>query len=330
MASLIKPRRHGWAWCSPVHCCKRSTVSPPVHSKCMRCFRSPIHLSPWSRGQALQCCRQLIVILIFAFVLVILILWIGMEVEQSHVRKEPGTVSFYDSPHVCALENVPGSVVWGMRRNATLVPAQSISSSSLRMTSVTFPNISMAENSNIVNTNSSSSTNSSTNDVIIMHCGDCGQCSNPHDILIYDNTKTTLFDSTLNCAKRGAFGGARAASDCMQKFVGFTSGCNKCWVDNIVCDLKKCIFSCFFHAIFSSGVATDGISQPLNRCTNCDEVRCGPAFLTCAGANRRQCGILTDLERNASVEVCQKVTPPQWWQNAELQVLWKRQQEQRQ
>jgi hypothetical protein len=59
----------------------------------------------------------------------------------------------------------------------------------------------------------------------------------------------------------------------------------------------------------------------LNRCTYCDEKRCGPEFVTCAGANRRRSGILSDIERDQSNEVC-SVVENNWWKNNELQETW--------
>jgi hypothetical protein len=50
----------------------------------------------------------------------------------------------------------------------------------------------------------------------------------------------------------------------------------------------------------------------LNACLKCDEKMCGPAFITCAGANRRRSGIISDIERDVesdstSVEICEFV-----------------------
>ena len=47
-------------------------------------------------------------------------------------------------------------------------------------------------------------------------------------------------------------------------------------------------------------------SSQLTKCLECDEKRCGPAFIRCAGANRRRSGIQSDIERNYS-HVCKKV-----------------------
>ena len=44
----------------------------------------------------------------------------------------------------------------------------------------------------------------------------------------------------------------------------------------------------------------------LSPCLACDEHFCGPEFLTCAGANRRRVGIVSDLQRHEEVELCDK------------------------
>jgi hypothetical protein len=67
-----------------------------------------------------------------------------------------------------------------------------------------------------------------------------------------------------------------------------------------------------------------GASKKLNRCTNCDEKRCGPAFVKCAGANRRRSGIVSDIDRDLDQEVCQSVDK-EWWTDENLQLFWKEQ-----
>lgn len=307
-------------WVLSWRSCKRSAVAP-VHAHCTRCrcCGSPstlCFLAPRTR----LFWRYIAQYMILAFVFVILILWIGMSIEQNYVQNGINTLQFYTIPQVCVLENVPVQDLGATTSAWYDVP----SSTNLIMTPRTLINDSVA----LLGANNQGDDRVNENNDVIMHCGDCGQCSNPHDIAIYDATKTTLFDTTLNCGKRSIFSGRKAAYNCMMKKVGFTPGCNQCWVENIFCDMKKCIFSCFFHAVFRSGIENNGVVQALNRCTNCDEVRCGPAFIKCAGANRRRCAILTDIERNITTEVCDKVTPPDWWKNIALQRLWSQQQQQ--
>ena len=226
-----------------------------------------------------------------------------MEIEQYQIRRLPGTLSFYETEEVCALENVSFHQLraqYELSRKPSHLVAQTL----------------------FVKNESDSATAASS---IIMHCGACGHCSNPHDIKIYADTKDTLFDCTLACGKHAIFG-PRAVSRCMSERFGFTSGCNDCWVENIMCDFRLCIFSCAFEAIFESGLQTKGKVHTLNKCTNCDEIRCGPQFIKCAGANRRRCSILTDLKRNDSIELCHAVHPPNWYSNDALRQLWESQQ----
>ena len=177
---------------------------------------------------------------------------------------------------------------------------------------------------------SSSSTTSTIGTSIVAHCGDCGACSNPHDIQIYDQTKDTLFESSFVCSKRGLFGGRRVARRCLRERVGFTDECNECWVENIMCDVRDCLFTCMWHALFSEVNSNTDPSnldhqQTLNRCTECDEKRCGPAFVKCAGANRRRSGILSEFERDVENEFCTAVDTG-WWNDKTLQSYWSRSQ----
>ena len=51
----------------------------------------------------------------------------------------------------------------------------------------------------------------------------------------------------------------------------------------------------------NKGTAAGG----LNNCLLCDERICGPAYLACAGANRRTSGLVSDIGRK-SVQNCNK------------------------
>jgi len=68
----------------------------------------------------------------------------------------------------------------------------------------------------------------------VAHCGDCGSCSNPQDVAIYADTSDTLYKSSLQCGRTAVFGGAEAASRCLEDDVGFTEPCSDCWVENIM------------------------------------------------------------------------------------------------
>ena len=47
----------------------------------------------------------------------------------------------------------------------------------------------------------------------------------------------------------------------------------------------------------------DASTGELSSCLKCDEALCGPAFMSCAGANRRRTCITSDIAR-VSAEVC--------------------------
>jgi hypothetical protein len=233
---------------------------------------------------------------LLTFVVLILILWIGSEFEERHVNKARDTIYLYEAPDVCGL--VGGKNL----TNAT-------STSDIVLSLTTFPNASAAN---------------ATENTLVAHCGTCGSCSNPNDVNIYDETKDTLFKDTVHCAKRALIWGRKTATSCMKETVQFTSDCTDCWVENIMCDLRYCVFVCLWHSIFFE-VESGGPSKKLNRCTNCDEKRCGPKFVQCAGANRRRSGIISDIDRDLDEEVCTEVEK-EWWTDEYLQDFWKQQQ----
>jgi len=139
----------------------------------------------------------------------------------------------------------------------------------------------------------------------VRHCGACGQCSNDHDVQIYYDTLKTLTDTTTTCAFKAVMQGEGAVTRCMEDRVNLTEGCTRCWVENVMCDLDKCVFSCMLYRMGLGG-SKNADGGELNRCLECDEKRCGPPFIRCAGANRRRSGIYSDIERNFS-HVCKVV-----------------------
>lgn len=226
--------------------------------------------------------------LVLVCFIAIVLVWLGAEYENYYIQRTGSTIQFYTSENVCALvETRSGSVK-----------------------TQTFDSVSMARNA--------------TETITVAHCGDCGACSNPHDIQIYDKTKYSLLGTSYKCAQLGLRAGRESATNCMKEEVGLSSDCEKCWVDNIMCDLRLCIFTCMWQGMFHN-INNGKKGQTLNRCTLCDERRCGPQFLRCAGANRRRSGILSDIKRDLDKEVCHKVQPD-WWNDADLQEQWFRQQ----
>jgi hypothetical protein len=73
-----------------------------------------------------------------------------------------------------------------------------------------------------------------------------------------------------------------------------------------MCDLKHCAFTCIKSLLL--GQKNNEGGSKLSSCLLCDERMCGPAFIECAGANRRRCGIVSDIARNESGEVCSRVS----------------------
>ncbi len=135
----------------------------------------------------------------------------------------------------------------------------------------------------------------------IVHCGECGHCSTNNDIDIMYETKDSLTKTATHCAVRGLLFGDRATENCLEDNVGFTPSCSSCWSDNIHCTRVKCRFTCLKSVLLREPNNYDG---KLNSCLECDEKLCGPAFLKCAGANRRRLGIVSDIERDSIKEQC--------------------------
>ena len=136
----------------------------------------------------------------------------------------------------------------------------------------------------------------------IMHCGPCGYCSTTEDVDVYWKTKDNLTKTTRFCAIFGIFS-KKLSKMCLDKLVKFTPDCSTCWIDNIMCDTKKCMWTCIWSLIKGEPyVDKDG---KLNKCLQCDEDNCGPAFKKCAGANRRRSCIASDILRDKDL-ICKK------------------------
>lgn len=139
----------------------------------------------------------------------------------------------------------------------------------------------------------------------VLHCGTCGACSNDHDIGVYRRTRDTLTETTTRCALKSLLGGRRAVTECMERNVGLTPECTRCWVDNIFCTKRHCKWSCLLYRLGIGGRGSEAGGR-LGPCLDCDEKMCGPAFISCAGANRRRSGIVSDIDRS-DAQVCKRV-----------------------
>ena len=139
----------------------------------------------------------------------------------------------------------------------------------------------------------------------IAHCGSCGNCSTNTDIKIMKSTKDTLTRTVTICALYSLILGQKATENCLQEQIGFTPACSSCWSDNVRCTRNNCLFTCLKSKILREPHNRDGIN--LNSCLECDEKLCGPAFIQCAGANRRRLGIESDIKRDTTQEQCHLV-----------------------
>ena len=215
------------------------------------------------------------------FLICTITVFVGAAVEGENVADAASTIDYYSMDTVCA---------------------KAASSSSTNPISFsTFSNASSAHKDNSK----------------VAHCGDCGECSNFPDINIYNITKNTLTKTTTNCATKAFMGGRETVTRCMDENVGLSPGCNKCWVDNVMCDMNQCVFTCIKSLILGGGKQQGGNNKgggKLNDCLLCDEKLCGPAFIECSGANRRRSGIVSDIGRDEASEVCNLVDSG-WWRN---------------
>lgn len=158
--------------------------------------------------------------------------------------------------------------------------------------------------------------NGGENGVEIVHCGQCGRCSNMNDMTIMAKTTRTLTDTARGCSLRAFLGSVfvlrgigvyrSICQSCMESKVGLTPPCLDCWLDNFVCGFQKCVFTCM-KSEYIDWDPKNHADGRINRCYECDERLCGPAFINCSGTNRRRQGIHSDLSRDDDKELCQSV-----------------------
>lgn len=229
--------------------------------------------SRWCRykHRSLAACKCALIIVTFLLAIVtVSVILVGANDEQPRViSRAPTTFSFYNSTQVCAVNRLGGNITSGMPR------------------SFESPKAAHADGFEVA------------------HCGECGECSNWNDMKILSDTKTTLTRRSRVCAAKGFLGGKGAVTDCIKEHVDFTEPCRDCWVDDIQCTFSYCMFTCL-KSIYILGESNDHHGS-LNSCLECDERMCGPAFIECAGVNRRRLGILTDIHRDDENEQCHDV-----------------------
>eukprot|EP00325_Prymnesiales_sp_UTEX-LB-985_P028280 CAMPEP_0174740056 /NCGR_PEP_ID=MMETSP1094-20130205/72631_1 /TAXON_ID=156173 /ORGANISM="Chrysochromulina brevifilum, Strain UTEX LB 985" /LENGTH=73 /DNA_ID=CAMNT_0015943691 /DNA_START=144 /DNA_END=365 /DNA_ORIENTATION=+ len=62
-----------------------------------------------------------------------------------------------------------------------------------------------------------------------------------------------MTSETTGCGVKAVFDGRAAATACMLRKFNMTPACNECWMDNIMCDLKNCVFTCLLYRMGWSG-----------------------------------------------------------------------------
>jgi len=132
------------------------------------------------------------------------------------------------------------------------------------------------------------------NDTYPLHGGTCGACSNNVDLDVYRQTRQTMSLLAYKCMVKYLYDSEQAAHECFQ-VTGLTNGCSRCWIDNMKCTASSCLLKCIWHNVINNLPWT--ANTTLNPCIQCDEELCGPAFVQCAGANRRRAGIVSDITR---------------------------------
>lgn len=147
----------------------------------------------------------------------------------------------------------------------------------------------------------------------IINCGHCGKCSNQSDIQIYNETRDTLTGLTTECTKGGLYRGRdmNYVKKCLEEASGLSGSCVDCWVINVNCNWEFCFRTCIKHKVapfrWLPSLYHRAHESPIDPCLECDERMCGPLFIECAGANRRRVGVVSDIQRNADLEICSKV-----------------------
>mmetsp|Transcript_24344 Transcript_24344/g.60373 ORF Transcript_24344/g.60373 Transcript_24344/m.60373 type:complete len:321 (+) Transcript_24344:17-979(+) len=158
--------------------------------------------------------------------------------------------------------------------------------------------------------------------LITLHCGRCGACSALPDIQVLYSTRHDITTHMTACARAFALSNmwpfghqqqtlADLRSCLVSHGITFSTdgrgwedpdgkpSCMDCWTDNILNDKVVCTEHCLSKFI-----------NPLNNrpyeedsCLQCDEYSSGPAFIKCAGANRRSSGIVSDIDRGPG-QIC--------------------------
>jgi hypothetical protein len=283
---------------------------------------STLNQEMWKEATRKQRSCHVLKVAISLLILGLLIMFGGSEVEKYFMRQAADTLWAYDTQRVCGyqvLETVDesgggggdgGDLPSAMPKTLKTDLAKAIEQTKEKMREVFLLGQHVAQKDkhwqDVFQTYDSAAQAKQTG-VSVAHCGDCGHCSNIQDITIIEQTKNSLTKTVTECAKLAIPFQRVRAEACMDKTVGFTEPCRNCWVDNIFCTLARCGFTCAKSVFLYRQQRDHNGNKTLNECLECDEKMCGPTFIQCAGANRRRSGIISDIRRSDSEEVCQTV-----------------------
>jgi len=133
----------------------------------------------------------------------------------------------------------------------------------------------------------------------IIHCGECGYCSNWNDLSLQWTTREHLAKKAKDCVTKSILGSRDEVQQCNEDSIGFTEECALCWTVDEYCARDNCMFI-FLQSVFTNQVNNFDVGPDDITSATCDEALCGPGFVPCSGATRRRMNIISDIPRPIS------------------------------
>mmetsp|Transcript_12309 Transcript_12309/g.26743 ORF Transcript_12309/g.26743 Transcript_12309/m.26743 type:complete len:728 (+) Transcript_12309:260-2443(+) len=151
------------------------------------------------------------------------------------------------------------------------------------------------------------------NNFTIAHCGPCGECSNWNDFPLQ---QTDLATPARTCGQKNIFRQGNNflthTQDCIQRDIGFTSGCAWPWAQSVDCSKKHCAFI-YLQSQMTNQVGNFHVGPNTITSATCSEASCEAgnpgSFVYAVGANRRRMNIESEIARPA-MEQCGLVGLP--------------------
>lgn len=131
----------------------------------------------------------------------------------------------------------------------------------------------------------------------VTHHSPCGTCSTLQDLAVYLRV-SNLTTPVRRCAAVAVI--KSAGMSCLRD-LGFSESCAATWYYNTRHTLRHCGMVCM-----KSWLTRQAPNLPngeLNACLACDEVKSGPVFKQVAGRTRRNSGIESAIQRQASERI---------------------------